>query len=239
MNRLILALGGLLLAAAGVLLVVTAYALQHRRSAVETRTISASVDETWQAKNWLTDYKLLERSGRTFDSHELAGQVHVASFFFASCPGPCTRQNNQLQVLARSYGAQGVVFLSITCDPKRDNPATLRSYAERFNADAKQWLFLTGELPHIRRIGAEIYGVPVDEMTHTEKFLVYDRWGKQRGAFHWQKADELAQMRLLLDKLLAETEPPPEEKPVAPAVESEEEDDDGLPPKPTTSQATP
>ncbi|MFM9115502.1 MAG: SCO family protein, partial [Planctomycetota bacterium] len=178
----------------------------------------SQIDESWKSKDWLDEYQLLERSGKIFESRDLNGHVHVVSFFFASCPGPCTRQNNQLAILARELGPQGVTFLSITCDPKRDTPPVLKDYAAKLNADPRQWLFLTGDLGLIRRVGAEKYSVPVDEMTHTEKFLVYDRWGQRRGHFNWNKADELNQLRLLVDQLLKETEPPAPE-PSAPATD--------------------
>src|SRR5262249_57999403 len=41
------------------------------------------------------EFELTERSGRTFNSKELLGQIWVASFFFGSCPtGDCPRLNN-------------------------------------------------------------------------------------------------------------------------------------------------
>jgi protein SCO1/2 len=215
----------LLLAAAGTLMIITAAALRRTKSQITVRSLGSQVDESWKTQDWLDEYQLLERSGKVFESRDLKGQVHVVSFFFASCPGPCTRQNNQLAILAREFGPKGVTFLSITCDPKRDTPPVLKDYAAKLNADPKQWLFLTGDLGLIRRVGAEKYSVPVDEMTHTEKFLVYDRWGQRRGQFNWNKADELNQLRLLVDQLVKETEPP---APVVnpPAAEEEKKEPD-------------
>ena len=184
-----------LLVAGGIL--VTAQRLVFPRP--EPRRPGASgrfdADPEWSKQDWLTDYHLTERSGRDFDSHELDGEVHVVSFFFASCPGPCERQNRQLEAIQSSYAKKGVKFLSITCDPKRDSPTALSAYAKKFQADPKQWLFLTGDLKLLRRVGAEVYGVALDEQTHVESFLVYDRAGKLRGKFPWNKPDELAKMR--------------------------------------------
>lgn len=223
MSRGKLLILSVLLAAAGLLIIVSTSALRRGERQIAVRSLGSQIDESWKSRDWLDEYQLLERGGTVFDSQDLNGQVHIVSFFFASCPGPCTRQNNQLAILSREFAPRGVTFLSITCDPKRDTPAALKAYADKLNADPKRWLFLTGDLPLIRRVGAEKYGVPVDEMTHTEKFLVYDRWGKKRGAFNWNKSDELAQLRTLVDKLLAETEPPPSPAPQTPPQEPDED----------------
>lgn len=193
-----------LLVAGGILVLLSASYFRGRNGGVQVQVVGSTPDPEWARQDWLTDYHLTERSGRDFNSRELDGEVHVVSFFFASCPGPCERQNRQLEVIQSSYAKKGVKFLSITCDPKRDSPTALSAYAQKFQADPKQWLFLTGDLKLLRRVGAEVYGVALDEQTHVESFLVYDRAGKLRGKFPWNKPDELAKMRLLLDELLAE-----------------------------------
>ena len=71
-----------------------------------------------------------------------------------------------------------------------------------------QWLFLTGKLIYIRRVAGELFSVALDKQTHTERLIVCDKWGKIRGTFMWNKLDEMAQLRLLVDQLLAETQPP-------------------------------
>ena len=76
---------------------------------------------------------------------------------------------------------------------------------------AGQWLFLTGKLIYIRRVAGELFSVALDKQTHTERLIVCDKWGKIRGTFHWNKLNEITELKLLAHKLLAETEPPPAE----------------------------
>lgn len=204
---MMLGLAVMLLAGGLLALVVAQKRRGDQANVLQATSLGSAVDPDWKKQDWLEDYQLTERSGRTFDSKELAGKVHVVSFFFALCPGPCLHQNRALQVIQAAYAPQGVTFLSISCDPKRDNPAVLRNYARQFNADPDRWLFLTGDLTLIRRIGAEVYNVPVDEMSHTEAFLVYDKSGEMRGKFNWKDAEKLAEMRVMLDQLLAEAPP--------------------------------
>lgn len=158
------------------------------------------------AQKFLKDFTLTDESGRQLSSKDLRGKVYVTNFFFSTCPGTCLQQNQKIQEIERQYGPKGVRFLSITCDPEIDNPDRLREYARKLDADREHWSFLTGQLLYIRRVASEIYQVALNEKTHSERFFVTDKWGRIRGNFEWNRLDEITQMRLLLDKLLAETE---------------------------------
>ena len=104
-----------------------------------------------------------------------------------------------------------------------------------FNADPEHWKFLTGDMLLLRRIGAEIYVVPVDTQTHSEHLIVIDKWGQPRGRFRWRNhPEELVELRELLPKLLDETEPPPEPPKKPPPVFDEET---GLPIAPPADSA--
>lgn len=174
----------------------------------------------------LTEFTLTDRSGRQVRSQDLAGKVQVVSFFFSACPSVCKQQNRQVEELVREFGTQGVKFVSITCDPDTDSPAVLADYARQFHSPGDQWYFLTGELDYLRRVGSDIYLLPVDKQVHSEKLIVVDRWGEIRGRYHWGEAAGIAKLKRELPSLLAEKSPPPEqpekiEKP-------QDADDDGL-----------
>ena len=110
--------------------------------------------------------------------------------------------------IQRAYSGKDVVCVSITCDPDTDSPERLREYAVKLEAPPDQWLFLTGRLIYIRRVASELFKVALDKQTHTERLIVCDKWGNIRGSFLWNRLDEMAELRLLVDKLLAETERP-------------------------------
>jgi cytochrome oxidase Cu insertion factor (SCO1/SenC/PrrC family) len=160
------------------------------------------------AAKFLADFTLTDQSGRQLSSKDLRGKVYVTNFFFSTCPGTCLQQNQKIQEIERQYGPKGVRFVSITCDPETDDPQRLRQYATKLDADTEHWSFLTGQLLYIRRVASEVYQVALDKQTHSERFFVTDKWGKIRGNFEWNRLDEITQMRLLLDELLAETEQP-------------------------------
>jgi protein SCO1/2 len=160
---------------------------------------------------WLKEFTLTSQAGKPFASKDLSGQVCVTNFFFSNCPGTCLQQNQKIAEIVREYGPKGVKFLGITCDPDNDDPRRLREYGAKLDADPAHWSMLTGDLTYIRRIAGEIYSIPLDKQTHSERFFVTDKWGKIRGDFEWNKLAEITQMKLLLDKLLAESEQPAEE----------------------------
>lgn len=169
---------------------------------------------------WMTDFTLIERSGKPVRWSDLQGKVAVTSFFFSSCPATCLQQNQKVGEIQRSFAKENVVFLSITCDPDIDSPERLREYAAKLDADPKQWLFLTGDLTYIRRVAGELFSVALDKQTHSERLIVTDKWGNVRGNFLWNKLDQVTQLKVLVKELLAETEEPKElrEKKAAAAI---------------------
>ena len=72
-----------------------------------------------------------------------------------------------------------------------------------------------------------MYQVPLDRQTHTERFLVTDKWGNLRGQFHWGKPEQMTDMKALLDKLLAENTPPPAEPNAKTDVKRSDDDSEG------------
>ncbi len=214
MSRAILAWLALLLVVTGVTGIVLGV---KYADAVSGTGSQAEVDPTYlkapadASQKWLEEFTLTDQSSRKVRSQDLAGQVYVTNFFFSSCPGTCLQQNQKIEEIARQYGPKGTRFLSITCDPEIDDPGRLAEYGSKLKANPEHWSLLTGQLLYIRRIASEIYSIPLDKQTHSERFFVTDKWGKLRGQFSWNQLDEITDMRLLLDKLLAETEPPASE----------------------------
>lgn len=211
MKRMLLFAVASLLLVAGMVMGVLAIAANRRSEASAGSATSAEViQQAASAKSdagWMKEYTLTERSGKKFHSKDLAGQVHVVNFFFAKCPTVCRVQTGAVAGLHREFGPKGVKFLSITVDPENDTPVALAEYAKEFQADPEQWLFLTGDLAYLRRVGAEMYFLPVDKQTHSESLLVLDGDGKIQGRFSWKDAGEVAKMKALLNELLAKYPP--------------------------------
>lgn len=139
---------------------------------------------------WLTSFELIERSGESMTSESLRGQPYVVSFFFSLCPSICVQQNEKVRLLAEKFADQPVRFVSITCDPEVDRPEVLAEYAKQLNADEDQWLFFTGEMNYIRRVGSEMFSLPVMRRFHAEKFVLVDAEGKVVAYYNWTEPEQ-------------------------------------------------
>ncbi|MFG0262681.1 MAG: SCO family protein, partial [Novipirellula sp. JB048] len=57
---------------------------------------------------------------------------------------------------------------------------------------------LTGDLGYIRRVGSEVFRMPVDKQFHTERFVLVDPAGEIEGFYNWP---ERAQFQKLKEKI--------------------------------------
>jgi protein SCO1 len=164
---------------------------------------SVSEDEPAMAPDgWMTDFELIERTGNTVTSEELKGQPYVVSFFFSTCPSICIQQNQKVQQLQSEFEGEGVRFVSISVDPETDTPEALREYAARFGANPDKWLFMTGDLTYIRRVGAEVFRLAVDEKFHTEKFVLVDPKGEIVGYYSWPEPKQFEKLKADIRNLM-------------------------------------
>jgi cytochrome oxidase Cu insertion factor (SCO1/SenC/PrrC family) len=152
----------------------------------------------------IKEFQLTDENGKEFDSKALKGHVWIGSFFYASCPGPCWQLNQALNGVQDEFKSTDLKLVSITCDPKTDSAEVLRRYADRFKADPARWIFLTGDLDYIKRIGRDIFFQDVKEGQHRNSALVIDRNGKISNSFDLLDSAEVAKMKVLLKKLLDE-----------------------------------
>ncbi len=154
-------------------------------------------------EEWLTKFTLTERSGKRMGSAELKGQPYVAGFFFTSCPTVCPQQNAKVKQLQTKFKGQPIRLVSISCDPEVDRPEVLAAYADRFQADKEQWLFFTGDLPYVSRVGAEYFGLGIMRYAHPEKFALMDADGKLFGYYTWSDANQWQALQADMARLIA------------------------------------
>ena len=98
-----------------------------------------------------------------------------------------------------------VHLVSFSVDPEKDTAQVLRGYAEKLQADAARWDFLTGPKSAIYKLshdgfklavsdGSNEQGIPV----HSTRMVLVDRHGEIRGYYEATEADAIT-------KLLADT----------------------------------
>lgn len=161
-------------------------------------------------------FTLVERAGTPLTAESLTGRVWVASFIFTRCGGICPALTTNLAALLRRHAASGgapITAVSFSVDPEHDDPATLRTYATRYGADAMPWLFATGEQDAVERLVRDgfhlaIAALPPGErerssepITHSDRLVLVDRRLQIRGYYHGNDRDGLAQLEHDLQRL--------------------------------------
>ena len=140
----------------------------------------------------LPAFELIDQNGKPFRLEQLKGKVTVVGFFFSRCRSICPPLMRHMKLLQDKYKFQkiNINLLSITVDPKHDNPKQLRAYAKKLGADLKTWTFLTGKIERIRKLALKGFHVAVGkpekqadflEITHTSKLIWVDQKGQVRG----------------------------------------------------------
>jgi protein SCO1/2 len=158
------------------------------------------------ASEWLTHFELIERSGEMVDSRDLRGEPYVVGFFFSRCPSICVRQNDQMRLLQEAFKDRPVRLVAISVDPEHDTPEVLREYSLRFGADPDRWLFLTGELPYIRRVGAEMFSLAATKQGHPERFVVVGADGAVKASFPWSDPQQIKRLIQTVESLLEQAD---------------------------------
>jgi protein SCO1/2 len=168
-----------------------------RRKLVELRQAIAN------EPSWTRSFALTERSGRLVKSEELLGEPYVVCFFFSTCPGTCKRQSSEMRLLQSKFKGKPLKLVSISVDPEVDTPEVLTEYANNFNADKDRWLFLTGKMDDIIKVGTEMFFLPgIEKRGHPDRFCLVDAKGELVGSYVWLDPEQRDQLIAHVEELL-------------------------------------
>lgn len=147
----------------------------------------------------LRPFTLLNQLGDTITEKDVDGKILVVEYFFTRCQSICPTMNENMAKVYEAFKTyDDVLLLSHTCDPEHDQVDVMMSYSQKFNADPKRWMFLTGPKKELYdqalysyKIGnQENEGMPLDEQfIHAPNFVLVDRHGKLRASKN--KSDEI------------------------------------------------
>lgn len=139
-----------------------------------------------EAGDEVPDFNLVDQMGAPIHLSQFRGKVVALTFMYTKCPLPdyCFRLNNNFGNLQRRFADQlgkNIVFLSLSFDPVHDQPAVLAEYAKTWNADPRDWHFLTGPLPQVEQVCHEFnlnFWEEMGMITHTLHTVIIDRQGR-------------------------------------------------------------
>ncbi len=146
----------------------------------------------------IPSFSLMDERGKTFTSENLKGKIYVANFFFTRCGTICPKITSQMSRVTDAFiQDKDIHFISLSVDPKYDNPEKLASYAKKFDADTARWTFLTGDKKNIYPLILKGFHVPLADASeydaaiknpdetfiHSERLVLVDKSGVIRGFY--------------------------------------------------------
>ncbi|HEY6807251.1 MAG TPA: SCO family protein [Gemmatimonadales bacterium] len=116
-------------------------------------------DSPWGA-GYFPNVKLVNQDGveRRFYDDVLKGKAVAVNLIYTHCTGTCpleTARMAQVQKLLGDRVGKDIFFYSISIDPQRDTPQTLKAYMARYHI-GPGWEFLTGSDEAIRLVAKKL-----------------------------------------------------------------------------------
>jgi protein SCO1/2 len=140
------------------------------------------------------DFTLTTQAGDKLSLSDLKGKVLLVSFIFTTCNGTCpatTHRMCQIQEELKSLGLfkdSRVRLISITLDPARDTPEVLQGYMRLYDADPKNWTFLTGPPQKVTKTitawGMWARPTANGQLDHPSRIFLVDRQGRIREIYN-------------------------------------------------------
>lgn len=150
---------------------------------------ACSQNEIKDAKNWpIEEFTFTSNDNKSLGLSDLKGKVWVADFIFTNCEDVCmpmTANMAKLQKMAKDEKIKNIEFVSFSVDPTVDTPEVLTEYGKQYNADLKNWHFLTGyKQEEIEKFALKNFKTIVkkpetgDQVIHQTYFYLVNQEGK-------------------------------------------------------------
>lgn len=136
----------------------------------------------------LKPFSLTNQLGETITLDSLKGKVHVAEFFFSSCPVICPIMKTRMDMVMDKFGThKDFRITSYSVDPKRDTVGHLKAYGDSLGIDPSKWYLLTGDSYEIQRVSyySYIQANVKDSLSlnHSQQFVLVDQELQIRGLY--------------------------------------------------------
>ena len=163
----------------------------------------------------IPDYKFQTQSGDSLELDSLHGNIYVADFFFATCPGICPKLSNSLERVQQAFSKEtNFKIISFSVDPAKDSVLALRKYAAAHNAIPGKWYFLRGSKQDIFDLANKGFSITAKDdedggpeaFIHSEKLVLVDQNGNIRGYYSGVDSNRVNQLMGDIVLLLRDTE---------------------------------
>jgi protein SCO1/2 len=143
------------------------------KAGTSSAELNANPLPPWSSSG-VEDFAFTERSGRKVTKADLLGHPWLISFIFTRCAGPCPKVSAQMSELQTLLKGSDVRLVTLTVDPEFDTKSVLSNYAEAYRADAKRWLYLTGDKRKTYQLINNSFLMPVKEYTGKDREPGYE-----------------------------------------------------------------
>ncbi|MBD98736.1 MAG: SCO family protein [Verrucomicrobia bacterium] len=155
-----------------------------------------------RGQHTIDDFELIDQNNNSFSQKNLKDKIYVADFFFTTCPTICPDMSGQLKRVQDAYSDQDdFMILSHTVQPEVDSPKVLKAYADLYEANTDQWVFVTGKKATIYDLARKSYFAAVtegdggpDDFIHTENFVLIDKEKRIRGFYDGTSEESVGQL---------------------------------------------
>jgi protein SCO1/2 len=148
----------------------------------ETARVNQLIKETPK----FPDVTFEDSNGKTYSMSEFEDKHLFITFFYTSCWTECpVLEMNMARVynlLPDKVLGEDIIFLSISIDPKRDDPSALDKYKDHFNIDGEAWRMVRIKDQYELDTLLDTFGVIVipdgaSDFAHNSAFYLVDNKG--------------------------------------------------------------
>lgn len=156
------------------------------------------------------EFKVVNQFGDTLTQDDMRGKIHVANFFFTSCPVICPKMTTNMKegVQEKLKNIPELQFISFSIDPKRDSIQKMKKFAERFDIDESNWNFVVADKKDIYVLARNSYFLVAVEGTeerndfiHSEQVALVDQNLHIRGFYDAMEEADMKQLKKDIIKL--------------------------------------
>jgi len=161
------------------------------------------------ADHRIGSFSLTNQLGKSISENSFSNKIYVANFIFTTCPKMCPLMTSNLSVVYDNFkGDPEISFISHSVTPEIDSVPQLLKFAKKYNAEAPQWHFVTGEKKQIYELARKHYFAAttngdggIHDFIHTENFILVDKKKRIRGIYDGTSFDAIDQLIIDLDRL--------------------------------------
>lgn len=145
------------------------------------------------------DVTLVDSNGRIYSFSEFENKYVFITFMYTACTTVCwqleANMGHVYDRIPKQYIGEDIIFLSISFDPEKDDPATLDRYKDYFDSDGETWRMATipdqTQLDNLlKEFGVIVIPNDSGHFTHNSAFYLVNRQGTLTNIMDFTNVEE-------------------------------------------------